>query len=139
MSRPRLLIAEDHLETAELLCSLLQTEFDVISHVRDGRMLVCAAERLSPDVIVSDISMPGLDGVAAAAEILLKNPAARIIFVTVHGDSIVVERSLATGVLGYVLKVSAGDDLIPAVYAALRGERHVSGALHFSDGAKRTA
>ena len=94
--------------------------------MQDGRALVSAAERLSPDVIVSDISMPGLDGIAAAAAILRKNPAARIVFVTVHGDPILVERGLATGALGYVLKVAAGDDLIPAVRAALRGERHVS-------------
>ena len=138
MSRARLLIAEDHLETAALLCTLLETEFDVIAHVQDGRALVCAAERLSPDVIVSDISMPGLDGVGAAAMILLKNPATRIIFVTVHGDPLLVERGLATGALGYVLKCAAGDDLIPAVHAALRGERHVSRALHFPDGATRT-
>src|SRR5262245_57066307 len=123
MSRPRLLIAEDHLETANLLCSLLQPEFDVIAHVQDGRTLVGAAERLAPDAIVSDISMPGLDGITAATVILFKNPAARIIFVSVHGDSLLVERGLATGALGYVLKVAAGDDLIPAVHAALRGER----------------
>ena len=88
MSRPRLLLADDHPDTAELLRSLLQPEFDVIAHVQDGRALVCAAERLSPDVIVSDITMPGLDGIAAAAAILVKDPAARIILVTVHGDPV---------------------------------------------------
>jgi DNA-binding NarL/FixJ family response regulator len=136
--RPRLLLADDHLETAELLRTLLQSEFDVIAHVRDGHALVSAAERLSPDVIVSDISMPGLDGISAASVILLKNPAARIIFVTVHGDPGLVERGLATGALGYVLKVMAGDDLMPAVRAALRGERHVSRAIHFQDRITRT-
>ena len=94
--------------------------------MQDGRALVSAAERLSPDVIVSDISMPGLDGIAAATVILRRNPAARIIFVTVHGDPCLVERGLATGALGYVLKLAAGDELVPAVHAALRGERHVS-------------
>jgi DNA-binding NarL/FixJ family response regulator len=131
--RPRLLLADDHLETAELLRNLLQQEFDVVEQVRDGCALVCAAERLSPDVIVSDISMPGLDGIAAAAAILLKNPSARIIFVTVHGNQILVERGLLTGALGYVLKAAAGDDLVPAVRAALRGQRLVSGALQCPD------
>ena len=74
MSRPRLLLADDHLETAELLRELLQPEFDVIGHVTDGRTLVSDAERLSPDVIVSDISMPGLDGITAAAAILRREP-----------------------------------------------------------------
>jgi DNA-binding NarL/FixJ family response regulator len=129
MSQPRLLLADDHKETADLLCGLLQTEFDVIAQVYDGHALVNAVERLSPDVIVSDISMPGLDGIVAATVILRKNPAARIVFVTVHSDPSLVERSFATGALGYVVKPAAGDELIPAVHSALRGERHVSRAL----------
>jgi CheY-like chemotaxis protein len=63
MSRTRLLLADDHLDTARQLCALLQPEFEVIGHVTDGRALVCDAARLSPDVIISDISMPGLDGI----------------------------------------------------------------------------
>ena len=137
MKRPRLLIAEDHIETAVLLRNLLQQDFDVLAHVQDGRSLVCAAERLSPDVIVSDISMPGMDGLTAAAAILRKNPDARIVFVTVHGDPILIERVLAIGALGYVLKVAAGDDLVPAVHAALRGERHVGGGRYFPEQATR--
>lgn len=131
--RPRLLLAEDHLETAHLLRELLQPEFDVIAHVDNGLALVSTAARLSPDVIVSDISMPGLDGIAAAGAILLNDPAARIVFVTVNGDSFLVQRGLEVGAMGYVLKVEAGEDLIPAVHAALRGERHVSVALGCSN------
>lgn len=126
MSKPRLLLAEDHWDTAELLRDLLQSEFDVIAQVQDGLALVSAVKQLSPDVIVSDISMPGLHGIAAAAEILRTNPAARIVFVTVHSEPILVERSFATGALGYVLKCLAGDELLPAVHSALRGERHLS-------------
>jgi len=133
VSRIRLLLADDHLETAEQLRQLLQPEFEVIAHVTDGRTLVKYAERLSPDVIVSDISMPDVDGISATAAILRQNPAARIVLVTVHGDPSLVTRGLETGALGYVLKCSAGDDLVPAIHAALRGERHVSGALHFED------
>jgi DNA-binding NarL/FixJ family response regulator len=131
--RPRLLLADDHRGTGDLLRELLQPEFDVIAVVHDGRALVGAAERLSPDAIVSDISMPGLDGIQAAAVILRHNPAARVVLVTVHGDSSMVARGLSVGALGYVLKATAGDDLIPAVHAALRGERHVSCALHYPD------
>jgi DNA-binding NarL/FixJ family response regulator len=132
VSRIRLLLADDHLETAEQLRRLLQPEFDVVAHVTDGRTLVEYAERLAPDVIVSDISMPDIDGITAAAAILRQNPDARIVLVTVHGDPSLVTRGLETGALGYVLKCSAGDDLIPAIDAALRGERHVSDALHFA-------
>ena len=82
-------------------------------------------------MIVSDISMPEVDGITAAAAILRRNPAARIVLVTVHGDPSLVTRGLETGALGYVLKCSAGDDLVPAIHAALRGEVHVSDGLHF--------
>ena len=129
MNRPRLLLADDHRETRDLLRILLQTEFDVIADVEDGSALVSAAERLSPDVIVTDISMPGLDGLEAAAVILHRNPAARIVFITVYGDRILAERGLATGALGFVLKREAGDELIPAVRAAVRGERQLCRVL----------
>jgi DNA-binding NarL/FixJ family response regulator len=130
MPRSRLLLADDHRETAALLRGLLQEEFDVIGQVQDGRALISAAERLSPDVIVSDISMPGLDGISAATVILRRDPAARIIFVTVHSDPLLVERGLAAGAMGYVLKLAAGEELLPAVHSVLRGERHISGGVH---------
>jgi DNA-binding NarL/FixJ family response regulator len=133
MPRPRLLLADDYLETVQLLRTLLEPEFEVIGHVTDGRTLVRHAARLAPDVIVSDISMPDVDGITAAKEILSRNPDARIVFITVHADRTLVARGLQTGALGFVLKLSAGDDLVPAIRAALRGERHVSAALHFDD------
>jgi DNA-binding NarL/FixJ family response regulator len=129
--RPRVLLADDHAATAALLRQLLQGDFDVVGQVEDGLSLVGAAERLTPDAIVSDISMPGLDGIAAAASILRRNPAARVVLVTVHGDPVLVERGLSVGALGYILKAAAGEDLVPAVRAALRGERLVSEALHY--------
>jgi DNA-binding NarL/FixJ family response regulator len=125
-TRARVLLAEDHPAVAEDLRALLTSEFDVIATVGDGDGLVAAADMLTPDVIVTDIAMPGLDGMAAAGEILQRNPRARIVFVTVHNDAEMVQKALATGVLGYVLKLTAGDELVPATHAALRGERYVS-------------
>jgi DNA-binding NarL/FixJ family response regulator len=126
MSHPRLLLADDHRETAELLRALLQPEFEVVAQVSDGLALLDAARELAPDVIVTDISMPGLDGFAAAAAILRRDPAARIVFVTVHSDPLLVARALEAGALGYVPKCAAGDELLPAVRSAMRGERHVT-------------
>jgi DNA-binding NarL/FixJ family response regulator len=123
------LLADDHRETAEQLHRLLQPHFDVVALVEDGYALVSSAARLTPDVIVADISMPGLDGIDAVALIRRSDPAARIVFVTVHSEPVLVERALAAGVLGYVLKDAAGDDLVAAVHAALGGERYVSRAL----------
>src|SRR4029453_16496644 len=131
--RSRLLLADDHIETAELLRELLQPEFEVIGHVTDGCTLVGAAERLLPDLIASDISMPGMEESPQPPRFFTRTPRARIVFVTVNGDPVVVSRGLATGALGYVLKLAAGDDVIPAVHAALRGERPVSQSLDFED------
>jgi len=127
--RARVLLADDHAANAQLLRSLLEVEFEVVGAVQNGYALVGAAETLSPDVIVSDISMPGLDGIEAAKRILYRNRAARIVFVTVHDEPEMVKRSLAIGALGYVLKMVAGEELVPAVRAALNGGRHIS-ALH---------
>jgi DNA-binding NarL/FixJ family response regulator len=129
MRRPTVLLADDHTETAEQLRTLLDPDFDVLALVEDGRALVNAALRLTPDVIVADISMPGLDGIEACVIIRRSDPEARIVLVTVHSDAILVERGLTAGALGYVLKDAAGDELVPAVRAALEGQRFVSGAL----------
>jgi DNA-binding NarL/FixJ family response regulator len=123
--RVRVLVADDHPAVAEGLRAVLEPEFDVIATVGDGNALIAAAA-LTPEVIVTDIAMPGLDGIAAAGEILRRHPGARIVFVTVHNDAELVKKGLATGALGYVLKLTAGEELVPAVHAALRGQQYVS-------------
>jgi DNA-binding NarL/FixJ family response regulator len=129
MYRPRVLLAEDHAETAARLRKLLGVAFDVIASVEDGRALVDATERLSPDAVVADIDMPGVDGIAATALIRRHDPDARIVLVTVHSEAMLVEAGLAAGALGYVLKDTAGDELVPAVHAALGGRQYVSREL----------
>ena len=129
MYRPRVLLAEDHAGTAARLRKLLGVDFDVIASVEDGRALVDATERLSPDAIVADIDMPGVDGIAATTLIRRRDPNARIVLVTVHGESMLVEAGLAAGALGYVLKDTAGDELVLAVHAALGGHQYVSREL----------
>jgi DNA-binding NarL/FixJ family response regulator len=133
MRRPRVLLADDHIATADLLRRLLQLYFDVMAVVEDGRALVSDAG-LSPDVIVADISMPNLDGIDAAELIRRRDSHARIVFVTVHAEPILMERSLAAGALGYVLKDAAGDELVAAVHAVLGGHRYISRALRGGEG-----
>jgi DNA-binding NarL/FixJ family response regulator len=129
MKRPRVLLAEDHEETAERLRKLLRVEFDVIASVENGRALVDAAERLLPDVIVADVAMPGVDGIEATALIRHHDPDARIVLVTVHAEAMFVEAGLAAGALGYVLKDTAGDELVPAVHAVFAGRQYLSREL----------
>jgi DNA-binding NarL/FixJ family response regulator len=126
MSRRRILLADDHAATVRSWRTLLEPEFDVVGVVSNGHELVDAVDRLAPDVVVTDIEMPGMTGIAAASAILQRHPAARIVFATVHADRTMLEKGLAIGALGYVLKARAGDDLVPAIRAALRGARHIS-------------
>ena len=80
---------------------------------------------LEPDVIVTDIAMPGMNGLEATAEILHRTPTARVVMVTSYEGMDVQRQALAAGALGFVTKLSADDDLLPAVHAAYRGERFV--------------
>jgi DNA-binding NarL/FixJ family response regulator len=132
--RARVLLADDHAHTAEQLRQLLRSHFDVVAQCADGCEMVDAAEQLLPDVVVADLSLPGLDGIDAAALIRRRDPHARIVLVTVHDEPLLVERALATGVLGYVLKDSAGDELVDAVRAALDNRQYVSRALWGAEG-----
>jgi DNA-binding NarL/FixJ family response regulator len=125
MKRARVLLADDHADVAEQLRSILETEFDVIATVGDGTALLAAAYMLDPDVIVTDIAMPGMDGLEATTEILHRTPNARVVMITSHHEMDVQRRALAAGALGYLTKFSANDELLPAVHAACRGERFV--------------
>jgi DNA-binding NarL/FixJ family response regulator len=127
--KPRVLLADDHQGVIADLRALLDGEFDIVAAVADGPSLVAAAEALAHDVIVTDIEMPGFDGIAAAEKILGRDPDARIVFVTVHRDGAIVQKALAAGALGYVMKMTAGDELVEATRAALDGRRYVSAIL----------
>ena len=127
--RPRVVLAEDHPALAEQLRTLLARECEVVAVVGDGSALVAAVAAHRPDVIVTDVAMPALDGIAAARLIRERDPDARIVLISIHQDAAVVVRGLAAGALGYVSKVAAGEELALAVRAALRGERHVSPAI----------
>jgi DNA-binding NarL/FixJ family response regulator len=124
MRRPRILLAEDHPAVADELRRLLEAEFDVVAVVEDGRALLREAEIVVPDVIVSDIVMPGLDGIAATSTLLARRPDTRVVLVTVHDDAELANRTYAAGALAYVVKLTASRDLVPAIRAALRGERY---------------
>jgi DNA-binding NarL/FixJ family response regulator len=127
MKHARVLLADDHVAVAEQLRAVLEPEFEVVAVVDSGQALLAAAEAFRPDAIVTDITMPGLDGITAARRLLRRDPDVRIVFITVHDDPAIVTQCLAAGALGYVLKLAAGEELVAAVHAALRGERHVSG------------
>jgi DNA-binding NarL/FixJ family response regulator len=127
MKRARVLLADDHADVAEQLRSILEADFEVVAIVGDGSALLAAADVLKPDVIVSDIAMPGMNGIEATLEILLRTPDARVVLITSHDETFVRRRALATGALGFVPKLRADEDLLPAVHAVCRGELFVGG------------
>ena len=124
--RLRVLLAEDHEAVAQQLRKLLEIECEVVGVVTDGHSLLLAADALCPEVIVSDVTMPGVDGLSAAHAILSRHPDMRIVFVTVHDEPAVVRKAFLLGALGYVLKADAGDELLPAVRAAWAKRPHLS-------------
>lgn len=126
MERIKVLIADDHEWMLDDIRGLLEPEFDVIGAVGDGQALISAADKFQPDVIVTDISMPRLSGIEAARLIRQKNPASRIILMTVHNDSAMVEQGFSAGALGYVLKLKADEELALAIHSALENKRFVS-------------
>jgi DNA-binding NarL/FixJ family response regulator len=126
MSRPRVLLADDHRMVAEGVKRLLEEEFELTAVVEDGRELVETARRLRPDVIVADITMPHLSGMEALVQLKRDNPDVRVVFLTMHKDVAYARRALEAGAKGYVLKHSAQAELFLAVRAALDGKTFIS-------------
>jgi len=129
MSRARVLLADDHRLVAEGLKKILTAEFDLVGVVEDGRALIAAAKTLRPDVIVSDITMPNLNGIEALEELKKIDPGVRMIFLTMHRDVVYARRALEAGAFGFVLKHSAPEELIMAVRAALEGRIFITPIL----------
>ena len=126
MSRPRVLIADDHKIVLEGLKKLLDSEFEVAGSVEDGRELVKAVEKLRPDVIVVDISMPNLNGIEAVRQIKKEHKEMKVVFLTMHPDVAYATSAFKAGASGYVLKHSAPDELVTAIRAALKGRTYVT-------------
>ena len=121
MHHVRVLLADDHTIVAQGLASLLQDDFDLVGTVGDGQALLDAALRLRPDVIVADMAMPVMDGLEAMHRLKAARINAKVIFLTMHADAQLATAALRAGASGYVLKHSAGEDLITAIQEALAG------------------
>lgn len=126
MERPRVLLADDHHPILNRVVSLLKEHFEIVGSVSDGRALVREAERLQPDVIVLDITMPILTGIEAARELHEAGSKARLVFLTVHQSNAFVRECFAKGGLGYVTKSRMMTDLVPAINEALSNRHFVS-------------
>ena len=133
MTRPRVVLADDHVLLLEAFRRLLDSEFDVVGSVTDGAALVEEALRLRPDVVVADVSMPRMNGLEAARRLRAELPSTRIVFLTVNEDPQIAAEAFRVGALGYLLKSSTATELVAAIRAALKGRRFLSSLVAYGD------
>ena len=150
MKRPRILLADDHSLIVEGGRALLREAYDVVGFASDGKSLVDAAVHLKPDLVLLDISMPGLNGIEAARQIKKIAPQTKLVFLTMHSERVYVQAAFDAGASGYVLKTVARRELseiirkvlagqlvlsadLTAVVGHIRDPRHLAKALQLSE------
>jgi DNA-binding NarL/FixJ family response regulator len=122
----RLLLADDHPMMLQGMSALLAQHYEIAGTAADGRDLVEAALRLVPDLIVTDITLPSLNGIDAAIQIKKRLPEIKLIFITMHSNSTTVKAAFEAGASGYVLKSSGIEELLDAISSVLGGGAYVS-------------
>ena len=126
MSRPRILMADDHLMLLEAFKALLEPDFEVVGMVTDGRTLVEEFARLHPDVVLLDVAMPLLNGLDAGRQLKAQRRTVKLIYLTMNQDADLASEALRLGASGYVLKSSAAQELKQAIHEALRGRSYIT-------------
>jgi len=126
MTLPRVLLADDHAIVAEGLRLLLKDHCDLVAIVGDGPSLVAAAVEHRPDIIVADISMPGFDGLQAVRRLREQGIESKVIMLTMFADAEVAEEAILAGANGYVVKHSAGEELMKAIRTVQDGLTYIT-------------
>jgi DNA-binding NarL/FixJ family response regulator len=126
---PRTLLADDHVMVAEGLNRLLGEHCDMVGTVQDGASLVEAAVELQPDLIIADLSMPGLTGLDAITKLRDRGVTAKIIILTMYADPRIAQEAIALGAAGFVSKHAAGQELLTAIQEVLTGGTYLSPQL----------
>ena len=124
--RTKVLLADDHAMVVEGLAALLKDRFDLVGMVGDGSALIDAARKLRPDVIIADLTMPVLSGLEALRRLKAAKSAAKVIILTMHPDAELATEAFRAGASGYVLKVSAGEELITAIQEVVQGRMYLT-------------
>jgi DNA-binding NarL/FixJ family response regulator len=126
MTRPRILMADDHLMLLEAFKALLEPDFEVVGTVTDGRALLEEFSRLHPDVVLLDVAMPLLNGLDAGRQLKAQRRSVKLIYLTMNPDPDLAGEALRLGASGYVLKSSAAQELKQAIHEALRGRSYIT-------------
>ena len=129
MRRTTVLIADDHPVVMDGLSSLLRDDYDVVGRVGDGQTLLDAAVRLRPDVIVTDLAMPLLSGIDVLGRLRAARIESKVIVLTMHSDPELAAEAMQAGASGFLLKDSAGEELLTAIREALQGHVYLAPAV----------
>ena len=124
--RPRLILCDDHLMVLEGIKSLLESKYDVVAITEDGGAALRAVQELHPDIVLLDISMPGLNGIETARQIRNIDPNTKVIFLTMHLDSVFVHEALRAGAAGYVVKRTVFRELTTAIDDVSQGKMYIT-------------
>ncbi len=119
----------DHVMFCEGLRSILEPHFEVVGIAENGQELVTTAERLQPDVVVADVSMPLLNGIGAARKLQKMKRPPKIVFLTLHADATFATEAFRAGASGYVLKSSPASEIVTAIQEAIQGRTHISAVV----------
>jgi DNA-binding NarL/FixJ family response regulator len=130
MKRQKILLADPHDVVIEGLRRILdRPELEITGVVNEGHALVRAAVQTHPDLIISEVSLTSLNGIAAVRQIRNANRSVKIIFLTMHADVMLAAEALAAGASGYVLKTNARDELLPAIQEVMAGRRFIAKSI----------
>src|ERR1051325_8116821 len=121
MNRTRVLLADDHAVLIDGLVHLLRQDFEIVGVARDGRAMVEMAKQNRPDVIVTDISMPNLNGIDAARILKKDLRSVKLLFLTMHSDLPLVEEAFRAGASGYMLKLCSAEEFVKAIKCVAKG------------------
>jgi len=129
MQRPTTLIADDHAVFVEGLQRILEERCNLVGTVANGRDLLEAAQRLRPEVIVTDVSMPVVNGIEAVRQLSKHGPRSQVVVLSMHDDKELAKEAFRAGARAYVLKTSASDELMIAIREVLSGRLYVTPAI----------
>jgi DNA-binding NarL/FixJ family response regulator len=126
MERIRILLADDHEAVLNTVSRMLSREFDIVGTASDGQMLLDETERLQPEILITDISMPLVNGIEAVRRLKEAGSQVKVVFLTIHDDADYAREATAAGALGYVVKSRMTSDLVEAIKAVHAGEKFIS-------------
>src|SRR5262245_6691610 len=129
MPRATVLLADDHAVVADGLASLLRSEFSVVATVTDGSQLLKAVRQFRPDVVVTDMAMPGMSGLDVLRRLKTDGMATKVIVLTMHADVELAAETLRAGAAGFIVKHAAGTELVAAIRSVVRGKTYVTPEL----------